>query len=268
MWHCCNSGHGRNLLVIVLRINKSVILAESIVTLHDHKPALAQHQLLSLSTLNTPQLACPRQCLRWHFSVAPNLHHERRSPQTAGDLNILNDTILNTIKLYARRIRLYRACPIVFNLLSLMNWTLKEIHSMTWMYFPTLNTLKTLHTRSLTHHHHHHHHHHLVCRRWKHTPSPMLHWAIVLLSHGNATLRVGLRQTYLTIPATNLQHLRSSNIYNVGSRQRASRRTMTTYRWNNPLLSVLEVSNMVFTSRIRWLAYQMIKVSVCGTCTL
>ena len=34
MQHFCNSWHARNLLVMVLRLNKSVKLAESIVSLH------------------------------------------------------------------------------------------------------------------------------------------------------------------------------------------------------------------------------------------
>ena len=43
---------------MVLRLNKSLKLAESIMSLHTHQAAHAQPQVLSLSTVYTPLLAC------------------------------------------------------------------------------------------------------------------------------------------------------------------------------------------------------------------
>jgi len=169
--------------------------------------------------VNTPLLPCRRQFQRRPHSVAPNFHAERSSPQTDGDWNTSNYTILNTIKL--RRIWLLAARPDALNPLSIVNWTLRNIHSKTWTRFPSSNTLKTSQTRSLKHRH-------LRCCRRIHTPVLALHRAITLLSHGNTTLRVALRQTYRTIPTTCLRHVKSSNISSVGSRRRVWRHTMTT----------------------------------------
>jgi len=58
----------------------------SIVSLYPHQTAQAQHQLSSVSTVNTQLLRCRRQCQRRPHSIAPNFHAERSSPQTAGDL--------------------------------------------------------------------------------------------------------------------------------------------------------------------------------------
>jgi len=89
---------------MVLRLNKSLNLAESIVSLHPHQTAQAQHQIWSLSTVNTPLLVCRLQRQRRPLSIAPNPHAERYSPQIAGNLNISNYTILDTFKVHARRI--------------------------------------------------------------------------------------------------------------------------------------------------------------------
>jgi len=137
----------------------------SIVSLCPHQTAQAQLPLSSLSTVNTPLLPCRRQCQRRPYSVAPNFHAERSSPQTAGNLNISNYTILNTFKL--QRIWLLAARPDVLNPLSLVNSTLTKIQSKTLMHFPTSNTLKISQTRSLNHRR-------LVSRGRKHTPAPAL----------------------------------------------------------------------------------------------
>jgi hypothetical protein len=55
----CISWHIRNLLLTVLRLNKSHMLVESIVSLHPLHAAHAQHQHLSLTTVYTPLLT-------WH----------------------------------------------------------------------------------------------------------------------------------------------------------------------------------------------------------
>jgi len=69
-----------------------------------HQAAQAQDQCSYLSTVYTPLLACHGQCQRTPLSVALNFHAERSPPQTAGDLNTSNYTILNTFKLCAKRI--------------------------------------------------------------------------------------------------------------------------------------------------------------------
>jgi len=58
----CNSWCVRNVLVMALRLNTSVQLAESIVSLHPHQAVRAQHQLASISAVYTPLLACRQQC--------------------------------------------------------------------------------------------------------------------------------------------------------------------------------------------------------------
>jgi len=167
----------------------------SIVCLYPHQTAQAQHQLSSRSTVNTPLRQCRRQCQRWPHSIAPNFHAERSSPQTAGDLNISNYTILNTVKL--QRIWLFTARPDALNPLSVVNSTLTMIQLRTWADFHTSNMLKPSQTRSLNHPN-------LFCRVRKHTWVPVIRWVITLLRHGNATLRVSLRGTYRTIPTTRL----------------------------------------------------------------
>ena len=100
----CNSWHVRNLLVMVLKLNKSLKLAESIRSLYPHQTAQAQQQLSSHSTVNAPYLTGCQQCQRRPHFVAPNSQAKRSSPQTAGDHTISNYTILNTFKLHTRRI--------------------------------------------------------------------------------------------------------------------------------------------------------------------
>jgi len=53
MQRFCNSWHVRNLLVMVLTLNKCLKLAESIVSLHPHQAAQVDRQLLTLSTVHT-----------------------------------------------------------------------------------------------------------------------------------------------------------------------------------------------------------------------
>jgi len=230
----------------------------SIVSLYPHKTAQAQLQLSSLSTANTPLLPCHGQCQRRSHCVAPNFNAERSSPQTAGDLNISNYTILNTFK--KQRIWLYAACPDTLTPLSIVNSTLTKIQSKTWTRFPTSNTLKRSQTRSLNHHH-------LLCRGRKHTPPPALRWAITLSSHGNTTLRVTLKRTYRTIPTTHLRRMKSTNISSVGSRRRVSRRTMTTCWRKNTPLCISQASRRGMASRSSWLACQVIRLSGSGNYT-
>jgi len=230
-------------------------------SLYPHQTAQVQHQLSSLSTVNTPLLACRRQCQRRPFSVAPNFHAERSSPQTAGDLNISNYTIPNTFKFHARRIWLFAARPDTLNPLSVVNSMLTKIQSKTCTRFPTSNTLNTSQTRSLNHRR-------LHCRRRKHTPVPVLRWAITLLSHGNAMLRVSLRRTYRTIRTIRLRRVKSTNISSVGSRRRAWRRTMTTCWRKKTPLCVSQASKTEMASRSPWLAPQMIWLSGSGNYTL
>jgi len=191
----------------------------NIVSLYPHQTAKAELQLSSVSTVNTPLLPCCRQCQRRPHSVAPNCHAKRSSPATAGDLIISKYYILNTFNL--QTIWLFAARPNALNLLSVMNSLLSKIQSKTWTRFPTLNTLKTLQTPSLNQRH-------LLYHGRKHTPAPALRWAITLLSHGNATLRVASRRTYQTISPTCLRRVKSTNISSVWSRRRVWTRTMTT----------------------------------------
>jgi len=226
------------------------------VSLYPHQTAQAQLQLSSLSTVNTPLLACRRRCQRRPLSVARNFHAERSSPQTAGDLNISNYTILNTF----RRIWLFPARPDLLNPLSVMNSTLTTTLSKTWTRFPTWNTLKSSPTRGLNHRH--------LCRRQTYTPAPEFRWSITLLSHWNAMLRAALRETYKTIPTTRLQRVKSTNISSVELKRRAWIRTMTTCWRKKTLLCVSEASKTGMASRSSWLACQMIRVSVSGNYTL
>jgi len=215
--------------------------------------AQAQHQLSSLSTVNTPLLPCRRQCQRRHLAIAPNLHAERSSLQTAGDLNISNYTILNSFKLPTRRIWLFTARPDALTPLSIVNSMLTWIQLKTGTRFPTLNTLKSSQTQSLNLRH-------LLWHWWKYTPAPALRWSLTLLSHGNATLTVALRRTYKIIPTTHWQRVKSTNISSVGSRWKAWRRTMTT-RWRKKSpLCISQASKMGIASKSSGLAFQMIRL--------
>ena len=191
----CNSWRVRNLLVMVLRLNNSLKLAESIVSLHPHLTTQAQHPHSSHSTVNTPFLGRGQQCRRRPLPEAPTSHAERSSPQTAGESNITNNTILNTFKLHARRIWLCAVRPNTLNLPCVVLSTLTMIQSNTGMDFPTSNSLKTSQTRGLSHRH-------PFCRGQEPTPAPVLRWAITLLNHGNPTPRIALRQTYISIHNT------------------------------------------------------------------
>jgi len=137
--------------------------------------------------------------------------------------------------------------PNVLNPLSVMYSTLTKMLSMTWMRFPTSNTLKTSQTWSLNYYH-------LLCQRWKHTRPPGLCCAFTLQFQGNATPRVALRRTYKTISTTRLRQMKSSNIRSVGSRWRAWRCTMTTCWMKKTPLCVSQASKMAMASRSSWLA--------------
>jgi len=142
MQHFCNSWCVRNLLVMVLRLNKSLRLAESIISVHPHQAAQAQHQLLSISTRYTPLVACRPQCQWRPHSVAPNFHPEWCSPQRAGDLNISNYMVLNAFMLHAGGIWQLAARLNEFNPPCVVNSTLTKIQSMTWTHFLRSSTLK------------------------------------------------------------------------------------------------------------------------------
>jgi len=140
----CNSWCVKNILVMVLRLIKSLKLAEIIMSLHPHQAAQAHQQFLSFSTVYTALVVCGRQCQRRTHSIAPKFHAERSTPHTAGNLHISNYTILNTIKLQAKRIGLFAESPDWWNPLRVMNSMLTKIQLMTSMCFPTSNMLKTL----------------------------------------------------------------------------------------------------------------------------
>jgi hypothetical protein len=82
--------------VMVVRVNTSLKYRELI---YPHRTAQAQHQLSSLSTVNTSLLPCHQQCQRRPHSVALNFHAQRCSPQSAGNTIISNYTIRNTFML-------------------------------------------------------------------------------------------------------------------------------------------------------------------------
>jgi len=231
------------------------------VSLYPHQTAPAQHQHSSLSSVNTPLVTCHRQCQRRPLSVALNFRAERSSPQTAGNLNISNFTFLNTFKSHARKIWLFVERPQALNPLSVVNSTLTNIQSKTYMHFPTSNTLHTSQTRSLNHRD-------LLRHRRKHTLVPELRWTSTLLSHANATLRVSLRRTYKTIPTICLRRVERTTIPSVGSRRRAWRRTMTPCCRKKALLCISQASKMGIASRSSWLARQMIWLSGSGNYTL
>jgi hypothetical protein len=149
----CKSRRIRNLLVMVLKLKKFLKLAETIVRIYPDQAAQAEHQVSPPSTVFTPLLACCWQYQRRPFSIAPNFHAERSSPQAAGDLNISNYTILNFCKLHGRRIWLVAVCPNVLNLLSILKSMRTNIQWKSWTQFPTSNTLKTSQTHSFNHCH-------------------------------------------------------------------------------------------------------------------
>ena len=228
---------------------------------YTHQAARAQHQLSSLASVHTPFLACCRQCQSRPLYIAPNFHTERSSPQTAGNLNKSNYTILNTFKLNARKIWIFSARPDTLNPLRVVNWMLTKIQLNTSTGFPTSNTSKTSHTQGLNHRY-------LLYRGQKHTPALELRWAITLLSHGNVMLSVALRRTYKTIPTTHLQRLESTHISSVVSRRRAWRRTMTTFWRRETPLRVSQTSIRGIASKTSWLACEMISFSGSGNSTL
>ena len=131
---------------------------------------------------------------------------------------------------------------------------------MTWTHFPTSKMLKTSQRRSLNNRH--------LCLGLKYTPAPVLCWSIASLSHGNPTLRAGLRQTYETIPTTCLRRVNSTDISSVWSSRRAWRRNMTTCWRQKTLLCVSQASKTGIMSMRLLLACQMIKLSGSGNYSL
>jgi len=207
------------------------------------------------------KFACRRQFQRRPYSVAPKFHAERSSPQTAGNLNISNYTILNTFKLHARRIWVFAARPDAFNPLTVVNSMLIHIQLKTWTCFPTSNKLKASQTWSLNHRH-------LLCHCRTHTLARALRCAITLLSHGNMMLRVALRRTFKTLTTSRLWRVKSTNISSVGSRRRAWRGTMTTCWRKKTPLCISQASKTWMASRSSWLASHVIRLSGRGNDTL
>jgi len=226
-----------------------------------HQTAQAQRKLSLHFTVNIPLLACRRQCHRRLLSIAPNFRAERSSPQTAGNQNISNNTILNTFKLHARRIWPFAARPDVLNQLSVMKVMLTKILSKTWMWFHKLKMLKWSQTWNLNNRH-------LLCCRWKYTPAPALSLALTLLGHGRAMLRVTLRRTYRSIPTTHLRHVKITNIFSVCWRRRVWRRTITMYGRMKIPLWVSDASITGMASRSSWPACHMIRLSARKNYTL
>jgi len=237
-----------NLLVIVLGFNKSLKLAKSVVSVQPHQAAQAQLQCLSLVTVYTPLLAWCRQCQRRPLSVDPNLHAKRSSPQTAGNLNISNYTLLNTFKLHTRRIWQFSACFNALDLLSIWNSMLRQIQSKTWPLLPRSNMLEASQTRSLNHHY-------LLWKEWKYTPASVLRRPIGLRRYANITFRVALKQTYKTISNTHLRRVKSTILIWVGSSSRVWRFTMAMCWEKNTLLCVSQATTTEMASTSLWLPY-------------
>jgi len=74
MQRFCNARRVRNLLLMVLKFKRFLKLTESIVSIHPHQAAQAQHQLSPHSMVYTLLLACHRQCQRRALSIALNFH--------------------------------------------------------------------------------------------------------------------------------------------------------------------------------------------------
>ena len=83
---------------------------------------------------------------------------------------------------------------------------------------------------------------------------------ITLLSYGNATLSIALKQTDKPNPSTHLRRLKSTNIASVGSWRRAWRRSITTYWRKKTPLCVAQASNPGVASRCSGLACHKIKL--------
>jgi len=109
---------------------------------------------------------------------------------------------------------------------------------------------------------------HLLCSRWKYTLAVALPCSITLLSHGNATLTVALREIYKIIPTTCFGRIWSTNTCSVGSRRKAWRPTMAKcWREKTPLF-VSQASKTGIASKSSWVACQMIRLLGSGNYTL
>jgi hypothetical protein len=170
-------------------------------------------------------------------------------------------TILNTFKLHARRIWPSAARPDTLYMPCMVYWTQSKIESKTETLVATSNLLKISQIRSLDHRD-------LLCRGQTHTLAPVLHWAMTLLSHGNAMLMVALRQNCRSIPTTCLWGVKSTNISGVESRKSVWRHTMRMFARKITQICVSEASKMRIASRSLWLAWQMIQLSGSGNYTL
>jgi len=267
-WYSCTSDHRSQLLWWPAGMpSKSLILSWNWRILVYTPHPLRHSCTLPVTKIHvageyTALLACRRQCQGRPLSVAPNCYAERSSPQTAGNVNISNYTILNTFTLQARRIWVLAARHNTLNPLSVVNSTLTKIQSRTWMGFPTSNTSNTLQTWSLNHHHHH------LCHGRKHTLVLALNWVITLLSILEHNAQSALRRTYKTISTTRLRHVRCTNRSTVESRRRIRKRTMRMCWRKKTPLCVSQASKMGIVSINLWLACQMISIMGSGNDTL
>jgi len=164
----------------------------SIVSLYSHQTAKAQHQLSSQSTVTTALHACGWQCQRTPLSIARKFHAERSSPQAAGNSNLSNYTIMNTLIMHNKWILLFAAHPDPLDLLSISKSTPTEIQSKTWTRFHISNTLNTSQTRGINHPCQ-------LCHGRKYTPAPVLGSVITFRIYGNVMLRVFMRTTNNTL---------------------------------------------------------------------
>jgi hypothetical protein len=154
--------------MMVLRVKKSLKLAEFVVSLYPHQAAQAQHQLLTPSTVYTLLLTCYGECQRRPLSVARSFHVKRSSPQTAGGSNLTSNTIRNPFMMHSRSQSLFPVRPDMLNPLSIVNSTLRNIQSQTSTHFPSLNTLELSQTFSLNNPH-------LLCHGRIHATVLVLH---------------------------------------------------------------------------------------------
>jgi hypothetical protein len=84
MQRCRNSWYVRNILVLVLRLNK---LAESIMSLH-MRPLMRSTNISHFLECILHSSHVVDNAREDHISVTLNLHAESSPPQIAGDLNI------------------------------------------------------------------------------------------------------------------------------------------------------------------------------------
>jgi len=256
----CNSWRVRNLLVMVLRVNKSLKLAESIVSLHPPDcSGLAPTFVPFYTVYSTPHMSstmperapfhCPEFSWQRKFTSDSwrlkhfKLHHPEHL-QVAHQNNL-------TIRSAPRCVE-HAQC-------REFNANKDSVEGLDA--FPYLEQIQN------------------IADSESQPPPPALPWmetypsAGALLSEYIAEpwehdAQGALRRTYKTIPTTHLRRMKSTNISSVGSRRRAWRSTMTTCWRKKTPLCVSQASTMGIASRSSWLACQMIRHSGSGNYTL